>query len=137
MTALWDLLLESQDSPGGVPTSMVEAKKEELRRAKESDQRVIDERDRRMRLDEIRDRERHERSDRGGAGRGRGKGRGRGRGGYEGGGRGRDPRNGGVRPIHITHLPTLIDCYRALASRPSIFSFATTSSPSLRVWISI
>ncbi|KIM70671.1 hypothetical protein SCLCIDRAFT_76017, partial [Scleroderma citrinum Foug A] len=34
MTALWDLLLESQDSPGGVPTSMVEAKKEELRRAK-------------------------------------------------------------------------------------------------------
>ncbi|KAI6019976.1 PWI domain-containing protein, partial [Pisolithus orientalis] len=34
MKALWDLLLESQDSPGGVPTSMVEAKKEELRKAR-------------------------------------------------------------------------------------------------------
>ncbi|KAI6040925.1 hypothetical protein EDC04DRAFT_2990287 [Pisolithus marmoratus] len=52
MKALWDLLLESQDSPGGVPISMVEAKKEELRKARESDQRAIDERDRRARLDE-------------------------------------------------------------------------------------
>ncbi|KAI6116296.1 PWI domain-containing protein, partial [Pisolithus sp. B1] len=34
MKALWDLLLESQDSPGGVPVSMVEAKKEELRKAR-------------------------------------------------------------------------------------------------------
>ncbi|KAI5996179.1 PWI domain-containing protein [Pisolithus albus] len=40
MKALWDLLLESQDSPGGVPVSMVEAKKEELRKARESDQKM-------------------------------------------------------------------------------------------------
>ena len=79
MAALWNLLIEAQTSPAGIPQSFVEEKKEEMRRAKEGDTRALGERDRRQRLDEIRDRERSERSDRGG-GRGRGRGR-RGRGG--------------------------------------------------------
>jgi hypothetical protein len=83
MVALWDLLIEAQASPAGIPRSFVEEKKEEMRRAKEGDTRALAERDRRMRLDEVRERERSERSERGGA-RGRG-GRGRrGRGGIGG-----------------------------------------------------
>jgi serine/arginine repetitive matrix protein 1 len=76
MSALWTLLLEAQESPAGVPRTFVEEKKEEMRKAREGDTKAIDERDRRARLDEIRDRERGER---GGRGRGRGGGRGRGR----------------------------------------------------------
>jgi serine/arginine repetitive matrix protein 1 len=79
MVALWNLLIEAQASPAGIPHSFVEEKKEEMRRAKEGDTRALAERDRRMRLDDIRERERSERSERGG-GRGRGRGR-RGRGG--------------------------------------------------------
>ncbi|KAI0302421.1 hypothetical protein B0F90DRAFT_1714636 [Multifurca ochricompacta] len=74
MVALWNLLIEAQTSPAGIPQSFVEEKKEEMRRAKEGDTRALVERDRRMRLDEIRERERLERSGRGG-GRGRGRGR--------------------------------------------------------------
>ncbi|KAH7913108.1 PWI domain-containing protein, partial [Hygrophoropsis aurantiaca] len=96
MSALWNLLLEAQDSPAGVPKTFVEEKKEEMRKAREGDSRAIDERDRRVRLDEIRQNER------GGRGGGRGRGRGRGRGGFDDdrGGRGRDNgwggRGGGV-----------------------------------------
>jgi hypothetical protein len=79
MVALWNLLIEAQASPAGIPRSFVEEKKEEMRRAKEGDTRALAERDRRMRLDDVRERERSERSERGG-GRGRGRGR-RGRGG--------------------------------------------------------
>lgn len=79
MVALWNLLIEAQASPAGIPRSFVEEKKEEMRRAKEDDTRAMAERDRRVRLDEVRERERSERSERGG-GRGRGRGR-RGRGG--------------------------------------------------------
>ena len=79
MVALWNLLIEAQASPAGIPRSFVEEKKEEMRRAKEDDGRALAERDRRVRLDEIRERERSDRSERGG-GRGRGRGR-RGRGG--------------------------------------------------------
>ncbi len=80
MVALWNLLIEAQASPAGIPRSFVEEKKEEMRRANEGDTRALGERDRRMRLDDIRERERSERSERGG-GRGRGRGR-RGRGGF-------------------------------------------------------
>ena len=80
MVALWNLLIEAQASPAGIPRSFVEEKKEEMRRAQEGDTRALTERDRRMRLDDIRERERSERSERGG-GRGRGRGR-RGRGGF-------------------------------------------------------
>ena len=79
MLALWNLLIEAQASPAGIPRSFVEEKKEEMRRAKEGDSRALAERDRRVRLDDIRERERSERPERGG-GRGRGRGR-RGRGG--------------------------------------------------------
>jgi serine/arginine repetitive matrix protein 1 len=79
MAALWNLLIEAQTSPAGIPQSFVEEKNDEMRRVKEGDARAPTERDRRQRLDEIRDLERSERSDRGG-GRGRGRGR-RGRGG--------------------------------------------------------
>ena len=79
MVALWNLLIEAQASPAGIPRSFVEEKKEEMRRAKEGDTRALAERDRRMRLEDVRERERSERSERGG-GRGRGRGR-RGRGG--------------------------------------------------------
>ena len=68
MTALWSLLLEAQDSPAGVPKTFVEEKKEEMRKARESDQRAFGERDRRARLDEIRENERSDRGDRGGRG---------------------------------------------------------------------
>ncbi|KAM5543455.1 hypothetical protein V8D89_002706 [Ganoderma adspersum] len=54
MTALWNLLLEAQDSPAGVPRTFVEEKKEEMRQARAGDTRAIEERDRRARLDEIR-----------------------------------------------------------------------------------
>ncbi|KAL1735073.1 PWI domain-containing protein, partial [Schizophyllum commune] len=96
MVALWKLLLEAQAEVSGVPRTFVEEKKEELRKARENDTRALDERDRRVRLDEIRERERGERGDRG-----RGRGRGRARGGYGGrGGRGdfeddRRPRDSG------------------------------------------
>ncbi|KAH9050890.1 PWI domain-containing protein [Lactarius deliciosus] len=80
MAALWNLLIEAQTSPAGIPRSFVEEKKEEMRRANQGDTRALEERDRRQRLDEIRDRERSGRADRGG-GRGRGRGGRRGRGG--------------------------------------------------------
>lgn len=108
MSALWTLLIEAQDSPAGVPRSLVEEKKEELRQAKASDTRALEERDRRLRLDEIRGNERDAR----GGGRGRGYGRGRGRGGPDDGRpmRGRDSGwgarggggggGGGVRSLH-------------------------------------
>ncbi|KAH8994515.1 hypothetical protein EDB92DRAFT_1943829 [Lactarius akahatsu] len=60
MAALWNLLIEAQTSPAGIPRSFVEEKKEEMRRANQGDTRALDERDRRQRLDEIRDRERSE-----------------------------------------------------------------------------
>ncbi|KAF7296602.1 PWI domain-containing protein [Mycena chlorophos] len=85
MEQLWTLLLEAQNEVTGVPRTFVEQKKEEMRRARENDGRVLDERDRRARLDEIVD-----------SGRGRGRGRGGwgNRGGFDdrgrGSGRGRD-----------------------------------------------
>ena len=93
MNALWKLLLEAQSDVTGVPRTFVEQKKEEMRKARANDTRAIDERDRRARLDEIRD------SDRGGGRGGRGRGRGRGgRGGFDdsrGGDRARDSGWGG------------------------------------------
>ena len=80
MEALWKLLLEAQEEVSGVPRTFVEQKKEEMRKARAGDTRAIDERDRRARLDEIRDSERGGRGGRGGRGRGRGRG---GRGGYD------------------------------------------------------
>ncbi|TFK92485.1 PWI domain-containing protein [Polyporus arcularius HHB13444] len=74
MSALWNLLLEAQESPAGVPRTFVEEKKEEMRQARAGDTRAFEERDRRARLDEIRTNEREAR----GGGRGRGRGRGRG-----------------------------------------------------------
>lgn len=100
MSALWKLLLEAQESPAGMPKTFIEEKKEEMRLAREKDSRALGERDRRARLDEIREKERDERGNRGG---GRGRGRGRGRGGWDDdrGGRMRDGgwggRGGGVR----------------------------------------
>ncbi|KAI0066869.1 PWI domain-containing protein [Artomyces pyxidatus] len=91
MLALWNLLLEAQESPTGIPRTLVEAKKEEMRRANKGDNRALEERDRRLRLDEIREREREAR----GGGRGRG-GRGRrGRGGFGNDDRGDRARDGG------------------------------------------
>ena len=104
MRDLWKLLLEAQEDVTGVPRTFVEEKKEEMRRARAGDTRAIDERDRRLRLDEMRDGDRGggDRGGRdggrggrggfGGPGRGdRGRGRGRGgRGGYDDGGRGGD-----------------------------------------------
>ncbi|KAF6764273.1 PWI domain-containing protein [Ephemerocybe angulata] len=52
MTELWKLLVEAQEEVSGVPRTLLEQKKEELRRNRESDSRAIGERDRRMRLDE-------------------------------------------------------------------------------------
>src|SRR5258708_1216238 len=117
MVALWNLLIEAQASPAGIPRSFVEEKKEEMRRAKEGDTRALAERDRRMRLDDIREHERSERSERGGGGRGRGRGR-RGRGGIGNDDRsdnrtrdnGWSSRGGAVRlssspsPEHTSHL---------------------------------
>lgn len=92
MTALWKLLIEAQESAAGVPQSMVEAKKQEMRNAKAGDTRAIEERDRRARLDEIRASERDARnSGRGRGSGGRGRGRGRGGGPIESG----RPRDGG------------------------------------------
>lgn len=90
MTALWNLLLEAQTDVAGVPRTFIEEKKEEMRKARANDTRTFDERDRRARLDEIRDGDRGGRG--GGRGRGIGRGRGRGRGGFDDdrGGRGRD-----------------------------------------------
>lgn len=90
MEALWKLLLEAQEDVTGVPRTFVEQKKEEMRKAREGDTRAIDERDRRVRLDEMQFRGGGGRGDgRGGRGRGRGRG---GRGGYDdrGGDRPRD-----------------------------------------------
>lgn len=97
MESLWTLLLEAQETQSGVPRTFIEEKKEEMRKAREGDARAMEERDRRMRLDEIRERERSERNERG-RGRARGRGRGRGgRGGFEDdrGGRARDSGWGG------------------------------------------
>ena len=52
MTALWTLLLEAQDSPAGIPRSLVEEKKAEMRNANKGDEKALEERERR-RLDEI------------------------------------------------------------------------------------
>ncbi|KDQ58478.1 hypothetical protein JAAARDRAFT_128886 [Jaapia argillacea MUCL 33604] len=107
MISLWDLLLEAQESIGGVPKRFIEEKKEEMRRAGEGDRRAIGERDRRGFADSrggdggrsFGDRD----GGRGGYGGGRGddrgrgfrgRGRGRGRGGYGGDDRDR-ARDGG------------------------------------------
>jgi hypothetical protein len=65
MAALWNLQIEVQTSPAGILQSFVEEKKVETRRAKQGDTRALTERDCRQRLDEIRELERSERSDRG------------------------------------------------------------------------
>lgn len=95
MSALWELLLDAQDSPGGVPKALVEQKKAEMRNANKKDEKVLEER---RRLDDIREKERGqraaERGTEGSTGRGRGRGMGRlprdngwgGRGGGSGGG---------------------------------------------------
>ena len=87
MKSLWKLLLEAQEEITGVPRTFVEEKKEEMRQARLTDGRAIDESDRRARLDEIRESERGPRGGGRGGGRGgRGRGRGRdGRGGYDDG----------------------------------------------------
>lgn len=86
MAELWIMLLDAQASDVGVPRALLEEKKEQMRQARATDTRAIEERDRRVRLDEIRANERD----------GRGSGRGRGR-----PMRGRDSgwggRGGGVR----------------------------------------
>lgn len=92
MSALWKLLIEAQENPAGVPQTFVEEKKAEMRQARASDTRALEERDRRQRLDEIRASERDGRRGRGG-----GRGRGRGRGGYGGGGGGYDEDRGDRR----------------------------------------
>jgi hypothetical protein len=66
MAALWNLQIEVQTSPAGIPQSFVEEKKVETRRAKQGDTRALTERDRKQKLDEIRELERSEKSDRGG-----------------------------------------------------------------------
>ncbi|OCB90554.1 hypothetical protein A7U60_g2232 [Sanghuangporus baumii] len=45
MIALWKLLLEAQASPGGIPKTFVEEKKEEMRRAREKDLNEAEEED--------------------------------------------------------------------------------------------
>jgi serine/arginine repetitive matrix protein 1 len=132
MAALWNLLIEAQTSPAGIPQSFVEEKKEEMRRAKEGDTRALTERDRRQRLDEIRDRERSERSDRGG-GRGRGRGR-RGRGGIGNDDRPRDngwsSRGGGVSNPSLRFQYKEKNILRSLASTISLSPpFSRISSP--------
>ncbi|KAI0760514.1 PWI domain-containing protein, partial [Fomes fomentarius] len=106
MSALWNLLLEAQDSPAGVPRTFVEEKKQEMRQVRAGDTRAIEERDRRARLDEVRTSEREARG--GGRGRGRGRGRG-GRGGFDDdrGNRTRDSgwgARGGVRSLYIVYV---------------------------------
>ncbi|KAJ3513006.1 hypothetical protein NLJ89_g3195 [Agrocybe chaxingu] len=110
MNSLWKLLLEAQDDVTGVPRTFVEQKKEEMRRARENDTRAIDERDRRARLDEIRD------GERGGRGGMRGRGRGRGRGGRGG----FDDSRGGDRPRDAG--------WGVRGFSTSKFTFTTTSS---------
>ncbi len=109
MSALWNLLLEAQDSPAGVPRTFVEEKKQEMRQVRAGDTRAIEERDRRARLDEVRTSEREARG--GGRGRGRGRGRG-GRGGFDDdrGNRTRDSgwgSRGGVCNLHIVYAHIL------------------------------
>lgn len=121
MVALWNLLIEAQASPAGIPRSFVEEKKEEMRRAKEGDTRALTERDRRMRLDEVRERERSERVERGG-GRGRGRGR-RGRGGFGNDSRpdnrtrardnGWNSRGGAVSHFPIPHTSKVLILFRS------------------------
>jgi serine/arginine repetitive matrix protein 1 len=65
MAALWNLLIEVQTSPAGIPQNFVE-EKVEMCRAKEGDTHALTERDCRQRLDKIHERECSERSDRGG-----------------------------------------------------------------------
>lgn len=105
MSALWQLLLEAQESPAGVPRTFVEEKKAEMRQAKAGDSRAIEERDRRARLDDIRN---SERDARGGA-RGRGRGRGRGGRGFSddrGGDRARDSGWGNRGGVRVTNSST-------------------------------
>lgn len=123
MSALWKLLLEAQESPAGVPRTFVEEKKEEMRQARAGDARAVEERDRRARLDEIRE---NDRAARGGRGRGRG---GRGRGGFDEAGRGRDSgwgaRGGGAS------ISSFIYSFRRSSSfypASSTTSFAFTTS---------
>ena len=119
MVALWNLLIEAQASPAGIPRSFVEEKKEEMRRAKEGDTRALTERDRRTRLDEVRGRERSERAERGG-GRGRGRGR-RGRGGIGNDSRpdnrtrdnGWSSRGGAVSHLPIPHTNKFLIFFRS------------------------
>lgn len=144
MEALWKLLLEAQQDITGVPRTFVEQKKEEMRKAREGDTRAIDERDRRARLDEIRDGERGGRGGgRGGRGDGRGRGRGRGGRGFDdrgggGGDRARDSgwgnRGGGPGGVSIlfnsafiykTHVP--------LASPPPFLSLASAASSQITI----
>ncbi|KAI0718747.1 hypothetical protein C8T65DRAFT_761911 [Cerioporus squamosus] len=131
MSALWNLLLEAQDSPAGVPRTFVEEKKEEMRQAKAGDTRAFEERDRRARLDEIRANEREAR----GGGRGRGRGRGR------GGSRFDDDRGHGDRPrdsgwgmrggVRTSRLSRPIDTDSCTETRwPSPFSPASSRSRS-------
>jgi hypothetical protein len=131
MKDLWSLLLEAQESTAGVPKRFVEEKKAEMRAARDVDTRALHERDRRSRLDEMRDSDRPPRGndwDRGGGGdRGRGRGRGRGGGwggpprerdsgwgakggGGDGGGGNEHSRgnNDSVREPHCYYLPALL-----------------------------
>ena len=140
MNTLWKLLLEAQSDVTGVPRTFVEQKKEEMRKARANDTRAIDERDRRARLDEIRD------SDRGGGRGGRGRGRGRGgRGGFDdsrGGDRARDSgwggrgggRGGGpsVRESHFELSTKTDNFYRVLdVGRHAHLLHAVGLAPSL------
>jgi serine/arginine repetitive matrix protein 1 len=65
MAALWNLLIEAQTSLAFHKVSWKRIRKK-YGIAKEGDTRALTERDRRQRLDKIRNRERSERSDRGG-----------------------------------------------------------------------
>ena len=66
MAALRNVLIKVHTSLVGISQSFVEDNKVEMRRAMEGDTRALTERDRRQRLDEIRERERSEKSDCGG-----------------------------------------------------------------------
>ncbi|KII87767.1 hypothetical protein PLICRDRAFT_112049 [Plicaturopsis crispa FD-325 SS-3] len=132
MTSLWNLLLEAQESEAGVPRTFLEEKKAEMRNARAGDSRAFDERDRRARLDEIRD---GDRGGRGGRGRGRG-GRGRGRGGFDDdrGGRGRDSGWGGRGGVSIS-LPVMGDelIYIFVGTSPFASSHFSLASPASAV----
>ena len=126
MSALWKLLLEAQESPAGVPRTFVEEKKEEMRQARAGDARAVEERDRRARLEEIRE---NDRAARGGRGRGRG-GRGRGRGSRfdERAPRGRDggwgARGGGGAVSNLLREPVLVLSVFGALARSSQIPFA-------------